>query len=490
MNILLVSPPTPASFWSYKHALPLISKKAAFPPLGLLTVAAMLPDEWKLQLVDLDVRRLRHKDIERADYVLLSAMIVQADAAREVIRRCEELGKPVIGGGPLFTTGHERFPELRHVVLGEAEHVMPELIEDMRRGALQAVYQSSARPALDETPVPRWDLINFKHYASMSVQFSRGCPFNCEFCDIIEMYGRTPRVKAPEQVIRELDALVAAGWRESVFIVDDNFIGHKVKAKALLRRLIDWQRLRRVPMPLTTEASLNLVDDPELLDLMVRAGFMQVFVGIETVDERSLLECAKVQNTNRDMLDAVRTIQNAGMEVMGGFIVGFDNDDRGVFERMRTFIEESGVVTAMVGLLTALPQTQLFKRLEQEGRLLRESTGNNLDAILNFAPKLDRDVLISGYRSLVRRLYAPRSYYRRALNFLEAYRPQGPRRGPTFVELRAFVRSLWVLGVATRGRRAYWMYLVKSWLFHRDKFSDAMRLAILGFHFRRVAATV
>jgi radical SAM superfamily enzyme YgiQ (UPF0313 family) len=490
MNILLVSPATPPGFWSFKHVLPLISKKAAYPPLGLLTVAAMLPKEWKLQLVDLNVSRLKDADIEWADYVLISAMIVQADSSREVIRQCTAQGKTVIGGGPLFTTGHDRVPEIRHFVVGEAENIMPSLVEDMRSGDLKPVYHDPVRPDVTKTPVPRWDLINFKDYADMPVQFSRGCPFDCEFCDIIVMYGRRPRVKTPDQLINELNCLIDAGWKDTVFIVDDNFIANKAKTKALLRRLVTWKQERSVAISFITEASLNLVDDPELLDLMVQAGFKQVFIGIETVQEDSLLECAKVQNTRRDLLAAVKKIQNAGIGVMGGFIVGFDNDDHGVFERLRAFIQESGVVTAMVGLLTALPQTRLFSRLASEGRILRESTGSNFDVALNFVPKLDREVLIAGYRSLVRQLYTPRAYYQRALAFLREYRPQGPRARLRLRDVIAFVKSLWIMGVWTRGRREYWKYFLKSFLFHRRAFGEAMRLAIIGFHFRRVAASV
>jgi radical SAM superfamily enzyme YgiQ (UPF0313 family) len=322
------------------------------------------------------------------------------------------------------------------------------------------------------------------------VQFSRGCPFDCEFCDIPVMYGRTPRVKTTEQVIRELDALLEAGWRESIFIVDDNFIGHKTKAKALLRALIAWRRDRAVRIPLVTEASLNLVDDVELLGLMVEAGFKKVFVGIETPITEGLTECGKVQNTGRDLVAAVKQMQHAGLEVMGGFIVGFDSDQASIFDRQWAFIQESGIVTAMVGLLNALPKTRLFTRLTTEGRILRRTTGNNLDAVLNFVPKLDRDVLIEGYRSLVKRLYAPKPYYRRITRFLREYRPQGPRTRPTHGDVAAFVRSLWVLGVRSRGRRAYWSLVVRSLLLQPRKFGAAMSLAILGHHFRRVAESL
>jgi len=490
MNILLVSPATPDTFWSYKHVLRLISKKAAFPPLGLLTIAAMLPREWKLKLVDLNVTRLSDADVAWADYVFLSAMLIQESSVRRVIARCTEKGKPVVAGGPLFTTGHERFPEIQHFVLGEAEDVMPALIADLTTGDLKPTYSHPDKPDLSRTPVPRWDLIRLKDYATMPLQFSRGCPFNCEFCDIIAMYGRAPRTKSPAQMIRELDALLDAGWRDGVFMVDDNFIGHKPKVKELLHEIIAWRARRETRVLFITEASLNLVDDPELLELMVQAGFKRVFVGVETPEESSLAECAKVQNSRRDLVAAVKRIQQAGLEVMGGFIVGFDNDKPNIFERQRRFIQESGVVTAMVGLLNALPQTRLFARLKAEGRLLRASTGNNLDAVLNFVPKLDREVLVEGYRSLVKHLYTPKTYYRRALTFLREYRPRGPRVHRPWNEVLAFVRSLWIMGVWTRGRREFWKYFTRSLLFHPRTFGEAMYLAILGHHFRKVAAGI
>jgi radical SAM superfamily enzyme YgiQ (UPF0313 family) len=490
MNILLVSPATPATFWSFKHVLRLASRKAAFPPLGLLTVAAMLPADWNLKLVDLDVTTLHDADIAWADWVFLSGMIVHTDSCRSVARRCAAKNRPVVAGGPLFTTGHDRFPEIPHFVLGEAEGLIADLVSDMIAGTVRARYESDQRPDLAVTPVPRWDLIRFRDYVMTSVQFSRGCPFDCEFCDIVVMYGRKPRVKSPEQVVRELDALVDAGWRDSIFIVDDNFIGHRTKAKALLRAMIEWRRRRRIRVPFTTEASLNLVDDEELLDLMVQAGFKRVFFGIETPVPESLAECSKSANTGRDLAAAVRTIQTAGIEVMAGFIVGFDSDQSNVFERQLRFIQETGIVTAMVGMLNALPKTRLFTRLTAEGRILRETTGNNLDGVLNFIPRLDREVLLRGYRSLVRELYRPKVYYRRVRTFLKHYRKRGPRTTRSHSDIAAFLRSMWVIGVRSRGRRAYWSFFVRSLLLRPRKFGEAMHLAILGHHFRTVARSI
>ncbi|MHC4910432.1 MAG: B12-binding domain-containing radical SAM protein [Planctomycetota bacterium] len=487
MNILLVAPATPDTFWSFRHIMPMLRRKSAFPPLGLLTVAAMLPSDWSLRLVDMDVTTLEDADIEWADWVMLSGMIIHTDASHDVAARCAALRTPVIAGGPLFTTGHEQFPEIPHFVIGEAEGVISDLVSDMTRGTVRARYEAPGKPDLASTPIPRWDLVSFKDYVTAPVQFSRGCPFDCEFCDIPAMYGRTPRVKTPQQVIGELDVLIDAGWRESVFVVDDNFIGHKARAKSLLRALIAWRTGRADGVPFLTEVSLNLVDDEELLRLMVDAGFKKVFVGIETPLADSLAECGKVQNTDRDLAAAVRKMQRAGLEVMGGFIIGFDNDQPNIFERQWTFIQETGIVTAMVGLLNALPKTRLFTRLSAEGRILQRTTGNNLEAALNFASRLDRDVLVDGYRSLVNRLYAPRAYYRRISTFLREYRPSGPRTRPTHGDVSTFAKSLWVLGVRSRGRRAYWCFLLRSLLLRPRTFSEAMSLAILGHHFRKVA---
>jgi radical SAM superfamily enzyme YgiQ (UPF0313 family) len=488
MKILLVSPSTPDTFWSFSRVMRLVGKKVAFPPLGLLTVAAMLPRDWSLRLVDLNVAPLSDEDIDWADTVFVSAMIVHEASVREVIARSRARHKPVVAGGPLFTTSAERFPEVTACVVGEAEDVMASLVADLAAGSLRPRYQASERPDVSRTPLPRWDLIDIRHYAKLSIQFSRGCPFDCDFCDITAVYGRVPRTKTPAQMIAELEAVLATGYKGGVFIVDDNFIGNKARTKALLRALIAWLGERRLRINFTTEASINLVDDEELMDLMVAAGFKNVFVGIESPQEASLAECRKVQNTRRDMVAAVRKLHNAGIQVMGGFIVGFDSDGEAIFEHQQRFIQEAGVVTAMVGMLSALPGTRLFTRLTQEGRMLSHSTGNNLDAVLNFIPTLDAGALVDGYRRLVKNLYTPREYYQRILTFLREYRPAGPRRRLSFADLRIFIRSLWVMGVAEPGRWEFWKFLCRSWVSHRKAFAEAVELAICGYHFRGVAA--
>lgn len=490
MNILLVYPRSPESFWSFQHVLRFVAKKSAFPPLGLLTVAAMLPANWELRLVDLNVQALGDADIRWADYVFLSGMIVHQDSAHEVAARCAALGRTVIAGGPLFTTGHANFPEIRHFVLGEAEGLMPQLVADLECGAPRAAYRADGWPDVRTSPVPRWDLVDLRDYVTMPVQFSRGCPFDCEFCDIVVMNGRVPRTKEPAQVLRELEALRARGWRDMVFLVDDNFIGNRKRSKELLRAMVDWRARTRPEMGFLTEASVNLADDAELCELMVQAGFKKVFLGIETPSAESLEECNKRQNQSRDLGDAVRVLQRAGMEVMGGFIVGFDSDPLDIFRRQFEFIQRSGVVTAMVGLLNALPQTALYRRLAAEGRILSSTGGNNTDAAVNFIPRLDRDFLLQGYRDLMRRLYEPAHYYRRIRTFLRTYRPRGPMPRLSGADVRAFLRSLWVLGVRHAGRRAFWRMLTTSLLSGRAKFRVAMELSILGHHFRQVASRI
>lgn len=488
MNILLVSPRTPDTFWSFSHVLPFVGKKAAFPPLGLLTVAAMLPRDWNLRVADLNTRNLTDAELVWADAVFISAMIVHERSVREITTRCTNLGRIVVAGGPLFSTSLDPFPEIQCCVIGEAEDVISELVADLCAGRLKPRYQSAERPDIRKTPLPRWDLINVRDYVTLSVQFSRGCPFDCEFCDITSMYGRTPRVKSPTQMITELDAVLATGWRDVVFIVDDNFIGNRLRAKELLRAIIEWRRRRATRIGFITEASINLVDDAELMGLMVQAGFKDVFIGIESPQEESLKECRKVQNIDRDLIASVKKIHNAGLQVMAGFIVGFDSDKPSIFEMQRRFIQESGIVTAMVGMLTALPGTRLFTRLTAEGRMLGRSTGDNVGIALNFVPNLDLAVLNDGYRRLVKELYAPRVYYQRILAFLREYRPRGPRTLPSKVHMRAFVQSLWRMGVADSGRREFWKFLWRAWVSHRRTFAEGVELAIRGYHFRAVAA--
>ncbi|MCK4790365.1 MAG: B12-binding domain-containing radical SAM protein, partial [Desulfobacteraceae bacterium] len=333
MKILLIYTKYPDTFWSFKYALKFISKKASFPPLGLLTVAAMLPKEWEKRLIDMNVSVLTEDDLKWADYVFISAMVVQTKSAREVIRKCKNLGIKVVAGGPLFTTRYEEFEDIDHLVLNEAESTLPSFMEDLKKGCTQHIYTSKEWPDLSKTPPPQWELINMKKYASMCIQYSRGCPFNCEFCDIIVLNGHKPRTKSKDQILEELEVLYTQGWRNSIFFVDDNFIGNKKRLKMeILPSLIDWMKHKKYPFHFLAEASINLSDDEELIQLMVKAGFKKVFIGIETPNEESLTECNKYLNKNRDLIACVRKIQDNGLEVQGGFIVGFDNDPPSIFE--------------------------------------------------------------------------------------------------------------------------------------------------------------
>jgi len=488
MKILLVYPQYPDTFWSFRYALKFVSKKASLPPLGLLTVAAMLPDDWEKKLVDMNVSQLSDEDIGWADFVLISAMVVQRDSAKEVIKRCQRLGTRTVAGGPLFTTGHREFKGVDHLVLGEAEVTLPMFLRDLERGNPQRIYLSKARPDIQETPVPLWSLINQKQYSSMSLQYSRGCPFNCEFCDIIILNGHRPRTKSQEQVIAELEALYRQGWRSGVFIVDDNFIGNKRKLKEeILPAVIAWQKSKKHPFVLSTEASINLADDETLMRMMVEAGFNCVFVGIETPNEASLVECNKTQNRNRDLVASVKKIQNHGLEVQGGFIVGFDSDPISIFKSQINFIQNSGIVTAMVGLLNAPPGTRLYKRLKKENRLLRAFTGDNTDLSLNFIPRMNHATLINGYKQILDTIYSPKQYYERVKAFLKEYRPNIRKKSkPHPYQLAAFLKSIWVLGFKEKGRRYYWKLFLLTLMKYPRKLPISISLSVYGYHFRKV----
>jgi radical SAM superfamily enzyme YgiQ (UPF0313 family) len=488
MNVLLVYPQYPVTFWSFKYALKFIAKKASLPPLGLLTVAAMLPKTWKVRLVDLNTGKLRDADLRWADYVLLSAMSIQKASADAVIARCKQQGVKMIVGGPLFTAHPEDYQHVDHQVLNEAEITLPLFLADLEQGTPQHCYTSDRWADLSKTPVPRFDLLSLRHYASMNIQYSRGCPYDCDFCNITVLYGRSPRTKGADQIVGELEALYLRRWRSSVFIVDDNFIGNKGKLKQeVLPAIIAWMERRRHPFKLYTEVSINLADDEELMSLMVQAGFDQVFVGIESPNEESLAECSKLQNRNRDLIANVRRIQNAGLEVQAGFIVGFDKDPDSIFERLTSFIQESGIVTAMVGLLNAPAGTKLHRRMEQEGRLLKATTGDNTDFSMNFVPKMSSDTLVNGYRQILGTIYAPKHYYARVRKFLKEYRPpRAKRMGLKFMYVRAFTQSVVRLGIIGRERYQYWKLLAWS-LFRRPRLLPlAITLSIYGFHFRQV----
>jgi radical SAM superfamily enzyme YgiQ (UPF0313 family) len=489
MKILLINPEYPDTYWSFRHALPFEGRRSAFPPLGLLTVSALLPRAWERRLVDLNVRRLKDSHIEWADVVFCTAMLVQKDSLREVVKRCKAKGKRVVLGGPYVTTSVENMPEADHVFLGEAETTLPEFARDLERGTARRIYKAEDKPALTLTPVPEFRLAELGRYSAMSVQYSRGCPFSCEFCDIIEIYGRVPRTKTNEQMLAELDALRATGWRGTVFIVDDNFIGNKRNVRTLLPALAEWQARHGRPFSFLTEASVNLAEDEPLLEDMRRAGFRRVFLGIETPVVESLKEARKSQNTRGDLLDSVKRIQSYGMEVMAGFILGFDHDPEDIFERQINFIRESAIPLAMVGLLTALPDTQLWRRLKREGRLLAESSGQNTNCELNFVPKMDAARLVEGYKALMQTIYKPSEYYSRALECLKrmSMEEPEPNKHNLLTATASLARIAVRLGILDRERREFWRFFRHAVAEHREAFAVSMRLAAMGYHFRKLA---
>jgi radical SAM superfamily enzyme YgiQ (UPF0313 family) len=486
MNVLLIHPEFPDTFWSFKHALKFIRKRAAFPPLGLLTLGAMLPEEWSKRLVDMNTTKLTEKDLSWADYVFISGMVVQRESARQTIARCKEAGLKVVAGGPLFISEYEEFEDVDHFVLNEAELTLPPFLADLDMGCAKRIYKTPEFCDIRQTPAPMWELADLKRYASMSIQFSRGCPFNCEFCNVTTLYGHRPRIKTAGQIIAELDGLYNLGWRGQVFFVDDNFIGNKRYLKTqLLPALIEWQKDKR-GVPFFTEASVNLADDERLMEMMVAAGFDSVFIGIETPDEETLAECNKKQNKNRDLVKDVKRMQRAGLQVQAGFIVGFDNDTPSIFQRQIDFIQKSGIVTAMVGLLQAPSGTVLHERLKRESRLLGHMSGDNVDGTTNIIPKMDLNALHEGYRNILRHIYSNKHYYQRIKTFLREYKAPKVEIPLDFQRFLAFFRSNIRLGILGKERFQYWRLLLWTLSRRPELFSLAVTLAIHGYHFRKI----
>jgi radical SAM superfamily enzyme YgiQ (UPF0313 family) len=488
MKILFVYPSTPSTFYSFNNALKFISKKSAEPPLGLLTVAAMLPVEWEKKLIDMNVSKLKDKHIQWADYVFISGMNVHKDSFSRVIRRCNQLDVKVVAGGPLVTFEHSEFSGVDHFILNEAEITLPPFIRDLKNGVPKALYTSSDYPDISSTPIPLWGLLDMNNYASMSVQYSRGCPYDCEFCSITHLNGHKPRTKGVPQFLAELEAIYDSGWRGGVFIVDDNFIGNKKKLKSeLLPAIIDMAKAKKYPFSFGTEVSINLADDDELIKLMVDAGFTNTFVGIETPNDESLAECGKSQNLNRDLVGAVKKLQRQGLMISAGFILGFDNDPPEIFEMQKNFIRKSGIVTAMVGLLNVPLGTRLFHRLKSENRLIKTTSGNNMDGSLGYIPKMNYQKLVKGYKDVIETIYSQKVYYERIKTFLSEYQPKITRSTIlTIHHLIAVLKTFWKLGVLEKGRLYYWKLFFLTIFKYPQKFKVAMTLAVYGFHFRKI----
>ena len=460
--------------------------------MGLLTVAAMIPKHWNMKLVDLNVSSLKDEDILWADYVFISGMTIQKSSAKKVIARCLQLNRKVVAGGPLFTAKSQDFPEVHHLVLNEAEITLPQFLEDLELGCAKPVYRSSEWADIDTTPIPLWELIDFKNYATMALQYSRGCPFDCEFCDITVLYGQSQRVKSIEKVLRELDTLYQRGWRRGVFFVDDNFIGNKKRIKhEVLPALIRWMKQKKRPFLFATQASINLADDDALIQLMVKAGFDMVFVGIETPDKESLIACGKLHNAKNDLLASVKKLHSSGLQVQGGFIVGFDSDKKDIFARMSQFINESGIVASMVGLLNAPHGTRLYNRLIKENRIIKEITGDNTDFSMNFLPKMDYKVLIDGYKKIINDIYQPEAYFKRVRTFLRSYRLVNKyTNGFSSSDLRGAIMSIYKLGIKKGVRRHFWKLMMWTLVRKPRLIPHAFMMAIYGAHFMRHFETI
>jgi len=503
-NALLVSPEFPPSYWGYTYGLEFIGKKTNAPPLGLLTVAGMFPGDYRLKVVDMNVTPLRDADLSWADVILTSTMIVQKDSLFDVIKRCNGAGVPIVSGGPHPTSYHdeivstmkERGGWVDHFLLGEVEETFGDFLMDLESGRASEVYPEPKKPDVTKTPLPRYDLIDLSAYGTMALQFSRGCPFDCEFCDVTKLFGRVPRTKTNEQVIAEFNLLYDLGWRGMMFFVDDNFIGNKSDAMRLLPVIAKWQREKHFPFQLYTEASVNLAEIPDMLDAMADAGFIMVFIGIESPNDEVLVKAAKKQNTSKTdetarsyLFNAVRKIQEAGLEVTAGFIIGLDGDKD--FQSHIDFIQEAGIPRAAPGLLAALKNTRLYNRLEKEGRLLHESYGNNVSVDLNFVPELDRNVLIREYKRVLRELYDPslRNYFERCLTLFEHWRPRTRTMPPIGKEgVGALIKSIRRQLLCRKQGPAYLWFLLQVLMRYPQRLAEAVQFAIMGYHHEKITS--
>ncbi|MBN2159616.1 MAG: B12-binding domain-containing radical SAM protein [Spirochaetes bacterium] len=485
-SVLMIYPRLPATFWNNDHGIVNFSRqKTVQPPLGLLTVAAILPREYEVGLVDLNTGPLRVEDVRTSDLVFLSAMAIQKDSFDQIVALCNSLGVTVVAGGPYPTACCEEIPGVDHFVLNEAEITLPEFIRDYEKGRPKKVYRTDAKPDITRSPVPRFDLIDPEDYYMLPVQFSRGCPYGCEFCDIISQYGRAFRSKTPEQFLRELDAVFATGYRGELFLVDDNFIGNREKAKALLRRVAEWQKEHDMPFELMTQASLDLAGDDELLDLMVASQFCRVLLGIETPVGTTLEYTGKKHNAGVDLLASVKKVMGRGIMVMGAFIVGFDTDPENIFDLQIDFIRESGIPVAGVGLLKALPGTKLYRRLEKQGRLLGSDsfTGSNDDLSVNFIPRMPKDKLIEGYKKVISTIYRPSNYFQRCYDMLSLY----PKGYMTKVHLRKgflipYIRSIFAMTFSSFGIH-YIRFFWRIARLNTELLRTASLLTVQGYHF-------
>ena len=465
MRALLLYPLFPKSFWSFEKTLALVDCKALLPPLGLITVAAILPQEWEFRLVDRNIQEITESDWDWAELVIISGMIVQKNDMLAQIHAAKERGKVVAVGGPYASTSPQELQaaEVDFLVLDEGEITLPMFVTAIEHGERQGVFRATEKPAVTETPIPRYDLLELDAYDAISVQFSRGCPFQCEFCDIIVLYGRKPRTKTPQQLLAELDCIYDLGWRGSVFMVDDNFIGNKRNVKLLLKELKVWMAEKNYPFGITTEASIDLAQDEELMELMVECNFKKVFLGIETPDQESLTLTSKFQNTRNPLHESIDKITRAGMQIMAGFIIGFDGEKPQAGDRIVQFVEQTGIPLAMFSMLQALPNTALWHRLEKEGRLLNSGANINQTTLINFVPTRAIEEIATEYVNAFWRLYDPAAYLDRILRY---YMKLGDTKNTkssrtSWKAIRAVSLLLWKQGILAQTRWQFWRNLIQ-----------------------------
>lgn len=487
MKALLLWPIMPNSFWSYQTTLDLAGLRSTNPPLGLLTVAALLPRDWELRFVDRNVRLETDEDWAWCELVIISAMIIQKQDFQALIRKGVALGKKVAVGGPFPTSVPDVALEAGadYLILDEGECTIPMFLDALVKGEMQGIFRSAEKPDVTQTPIARYDLLELDAYLAVTVQFSRGCPFQCEFCDIINLYGRKPRTKSPEQMLAELDALYNLGWRRYVFIVDDNFIGNKRNAKVFLRALIPWMEAHRYPFVLLTEASLNLAEDDEMIDLMVKAGFTLIFMGIETPDTDSLVGINKLQNTRQSLIESCHKITRKGLQIMSGFIMGFDNEQAGAGQRIVDFIEETGIPQCQFSLLQALQNTAMWTRLQEEGRLADGLGTFHQGAIMNFVPTRPVEEITQEYIAAFWHLYEPMPFLKRTFrHFMMMNGWRGDHDRPlTQAEWWLFRAIVWRQGVVRSTRFRFWWQLMAIAVRKPRLLQDYLTTLGVGEHF-------
>lgn len=474
MNILLVYPKMPDTFYAMQHFIAVVGKKAAYPPLGLLTIASLLPKTWNKKLHDINVAPLTEKELLWADYVFLSAMNVQQNSVLEIIEACNKNNVKIIAGGPLFTHEHHRFNGIDHFILNEAEITLPAFLNDLQTGKPKPIYETSAFADITKSPLPMFDLADMKNYVYSIIQYSRGCPYMCDFCDVTALFGRKPRIKTSEQIITELEAILKTGNTKLILFADDNLIGNKRELKKdLLPALIEWRKKVNPPFFFATQLTINLADDDELMDLLLKAGFRNIFIGIETPDESALKVAHKNQNLKRDQFNNILKLHQAGFIIAAGFIVGFDTDTADTFKRQIDFIQQSGIPLPIVNILKAPPGTELYERIKQEGRLSKPFAFTEGET--NIVPIMDEKLLFDGFIDVITNIYSPKKSYERIISFLEVYRfPNTGIKIPetyNLKEMLIILRIIFIVGIKYKHRKYFWKLIWWS-LKNQPKYLD------------------